>query len=61
MNAKHRADLNPAEEPEETLDEPVLDGAEDHSDTEVDPRKGMSDPALIRDIEHGKKTTNPYG
>lgn len=47
--------------PEETIDEPVLDGATDHSDTDADPRKGDSDPALIRDIESGKKTTNPYG
>lgn len=45
----------------ETLDQPVLDGAEDHSETDIDPRKGMSDPALIRDIEHGKRTINPYG
>lgn len=43
------------------LDEPVLDGADDHSSDDVDPRKGMSDPALIRDVEQGKKTTNPYG
>lgn len=49
-----------AEEPEEELDEPVLDGAEDHDETDVDPRKGMSDPALIRDVESGKKTANPY-
>lgn len=46
---------------EETVDEPVMDGAEDHSDTNADPRKGMSDPALIRDLESGKKTVNPYG
>lgn len=49
-----------AAEPEEKLDEPVLDGAEDHEETDVDPRKGMSDPALIRDVESAKKTTNPY-
>ncbi|MGJ0203736.1 hypothetical protein NHL51_06210 [Leucobacter sp. gxy201] len=46
---------------EETIDEPVMDGATDHSDDDVDPRKGQTDPALIRDIESGKKTANPYG
>ncbi|XPP27197.1 MAG: hypothetical protein ACNYNX_03175 [Leucobacter sp.] len=46
---------------EENLDEPVLDGADEHADKDVDPRKGMSDPALIRDVESGKKTVNPYG
>lgn len=49
------------DDPEETIDEPVLDGATDHSSTDVDPRKGESDPALIRDVESGKKTKNPYG
>lgn len=48
-------------EPEETLDEPVMDGAKDHSDDNKDPRKGEEDPALIRDIDSGKKTANPYG
>lgn len=52
---------DPFEPEEETLDEPVLDGAEDHSEKDADPRKGMSDPALIRDIESGKKSRNPYG
>lgn len=47
-------------QPEETLDEPVLDGAQDE-DPDVDPRKGMTDPALIRDVESGEKTVNPYG
>jgi hypothetical protein len=46
---------------EAVLDEPVLDGADEYVDEDVDPRKGLSDPALIRDIESGKKTTNPYG
>lgn len=55
-----KIDTDGAEKPEETLDEPVLDGAEDHDETDVDPRKGMSDPALIRDVESGKKTANPY-
>ena len=46
---------------EETLDHPVLDGAEEHPVEHVDPREGMSDPALIRDVRHQKKTVNPYG
>lgn len=46
---------------DDTIDEPVLDGATDHSEKDVDPRKGMDDPALIRDVETGKKTKNPYG
>lgn len=45
---------------ENTIDEPVLDGAEDRT-PDADPRKGKSDPALIRDVESGKKTVNPYG
>lgn len=45
----------------EKVDSPVLDGSEDHSEGDVDPRKGMTDPALIRDIESGEKTVNPYG
>lgn len=45
----------------DTIDEPVLDGATDHSEKDVDPRKGMDDPALIRDVDTGKKTKNPYG
>ncbi|MBO1903083.1 hypothetical protein J4H92_14155 [Leucobacter weissii] len=49
------------EESAETIDTPVLDGATDHSDDDVDPRKGDSDPALIRDTETHKKTVNPYG
>lgn len=46
---------------EQVVDEPVLDGATDHQDTDVDPRKGLTDPALIRDIDAEKKTVNPYG
>lgn len=46
---------------DDTLDAPVLDGAEEHDETDVDPRKGEDDPALIRDVESGKKTVNPYG
>lgn len=44
-----------------TLDEAVLEGADDFDEEDIDPRKGMSDPALIRDIDSGKKTVNPYG
>ena len=53
---------------DETISEPVMDGATDHDDhgkalgeEGVDPREGMSDPALIRDVEDEKKTVNPYG
>jgi hypothetical protein len=46
---------------EQVVDEPVLDGATEHQDTDVDPRKGLTDPALIRDIDAEKKTVNPYG
>lgn len=46
---------------DESVDDPVLEGSEDHSETEIDPRKGLTDPALIRDIDSGKKTVNPYG
>lgn len=44
-----------------TVDEPVLDGATEHANADVDPRKGLTDPALIRDVEADKKTANPYG
>ncbi len=57
----YRGRMTKNEHSEETIDEPVMDGATDHEDTDADPRKGMSDPALIRDVESGKKTTNPYG
>jgi hypothetical protein len=52
---------NDQDTPEGTIDEPDMDGAEEHLEEDVDPRKGMTDPALIRDIESGKKTTTPYG
>lgn len=48
----------------ETLDHPVMDGStlSDEEEREVvNPRRGMEDPALIRDTEHEKKTRNPYG
>jgi len=54
-------DTRNSEDDEKTVDEPVLDGATDHSHDDVDPRKGEEDPGLIRDVESGKKTTNPYG
>lgn len=59
-----RADLterDDTEGEEGTLDEPVMDGATEKFDPETNPRKGMDDPALIRDIDSGKKTINPYG
>lgn len=59
--AKQPGDRDP--EHPETVDEPVLDGATEHDpeDENVDPRKGLTDPALIRDIDADKKTANPYG
>ena len=48
-------------ETEPVLDEPVLDGSDEHPDEQLDPREGMSDPALIRAVETGKRTVNPYG
>lgn len=50
-----------ATENEETIDEPVMDGATETFDPNADPRKGYDDPALIRHVDTGKKTTNPYG
>ncbi|MFV0434842.1 MAG: hypothetical protein ACK5LO_12770 [Leucobacter sp.] len=44
-----------------TIDEPVLDGADEKLEDDVDPRKGLEDPALIRDVESGEATINPYG
>lgn len=58
---RHKEDGVFEDQSEEVADEPVLEGSEDHSEKDIDPRKGMSDPALIRDIEEGKKTVNPYG
>ncbi|WP_449279070.1 hypothetical protein [Leucobacter sp. GX24907] len=52
----------PSTEPEETLDAPVLDGADmsDEREREVDnERRGMSDPGLIRHPETGEKTPIP--
>ncbi|MHA3684233.1 hypothetical protein ACXR2T_09080 [Leucobacter sp. HY1910] len=45
---------------EDTVDEPVMDGATDTFNGDEDPRKGMSDPALIRHPEEGNRTVNPF-
>lgn len=45
---------------EETLDEPVMDGSTEEEASNVDPRKGQSDPALIRHPEKDDKTSAPY-
>lgn len=49
-----------ADEHEETIDAPVMDGATEVFEGNEDPRKGQSDPALIRHPEEGKKTVNPF-
>lgn len=48
---------------EETLNEPVLDGATETFEGDEDPRKGEKDPALIRHPEEGQadRNVNPYG
>lgn len=45
---------------QETIDEPIMDGATDTFEGNEDPRKSMSDPALIRHPEEGDKTLKPY-
>ncbi|WP_161937387.1 hypothetical protein [Leucobacter sp. G161] len=45
---------------EETIDEPVMDGADEEFDGDEDPRKGQSDPGLIRHPEKDDKNTAPY-
>lgn len=47
-------------EPEETLDQPVMDGAMETFQGDEDPRKGDEDPALIRDLEDHEPTVHPY-
>lgn len=49
-------------ENDKTTDEPVLDGAEEIFEGDEDPRKGMSDPALIRHPSEGEADKNiaPY-
>ena len=64
MSDKKDSDKNASEfedHSDETVADPTLDCADDHTETRIDPRKGMTDPALIRDIESGKKIVNPYG
>lgn len=53
MDSKKELDDN-------TLDEPVMEGAEQHEGSDKDSRKGQSDPALIRHPEKGDKTVAPY-
>ena len=54
--------MSDTEDPdEETVDEPVLDGADETFDGDEDPRKGDVDPALIRNLETHEPTVNPYG
>lgn len=56
-----RPDDAEAIEPEEdTIDEPVMDGADEVLEGDEDPRKGKSDPALIRHPEKDDKTVAPY-
>lgn len=45
---------------EDTIDEPVMDGANEVFDGDEDPRKGESDPALVRHPERDDETPAPY-
>ncbi|MFF8816745.1 hypothetical protein ACF07D_01945 [Leucobacter sp. NPDC015123] len=45
---------------EDTVDEPVMDGADEEFDGDANPRKEQSDPGLIRHPDKGDKTTAPY-
>lgn len=45
---------------EELIDEPVMDGADEVFEGDEDPRKGQSDPALIRHPAEADKTISPY-
>lgn len=53
-------DADKIEADEKTLDEPVMDGADDKPERGEDPRKGLSDPALVRHPDKGDKTVAPY-
>lgn len=53
-------DVKTNEPTEETLDKPVMDGADEVFEGDEDPRKGMSDPALIRHPKKDDKTVAPY-
>ncbi|MBC9926765.1 MULTISPECIES: hypothetical protein [unclassified Leucobacter] len=44
----------------ESIDEPVMDGADEVFDGDEDPRKGESDPALVRHPVEDDKTIAPY-
>lgn len=50
-----------AKKTEETLDDPVMEGANDEVRGDEDPRKGLTDPALIRHPDTEKKSANPFG
>ncbi|UTX53329.1 hypothetical protein [Leucobacter aridicollis] len=67
MNVKRTHDADKAaaaaaehEDSPDTVDEPVLDGATEADDPDADPRKGMTDPQLIRDTEAERATVHPY-
>ena len=45
---------------EETLDKPVMDGADEVFGGDEDPRKSEDDPALIRHPSEEDKTAAPY-
>lgn len=48
-------------EPKEgTIDKPIMDGADEKFEGDEDPRKGRTDPALIRHPEKDDKTIAPY-
>lgn len=60
MNNQKHPSNDDANGHEATLDAPVMDGATEVFNGDEDPRKGQSDPALIRHPEEGKKTANPF-
>ncbi|MBP1325679.1 hypothetical protein JOF28_000911 [Leucobacter exalbidus] len=51
---------NDHHDPEETIDEPVMDGATETFNGDEDPRKGQDDPGLIRHPDEGDATPNPF-
>lgn len=58
---KREIDMNEKKQPtEDTVDEPVMDGADEEFDGDANPRKGQSDPGLIRHPDKNDKTTAPY-
>ncbi|KUF05533.1 hypothetical protein [Leucobacter sp. G161] len=52
--------IDPVKPEEETLNEPVMDGADEVFDGDEDPRKGQADPGLIRHPEKDDKNIAPY-